>query len=230
MHKEVITPLTLPKAKALPELHEAVLAEVERTVPRRSCILDIAAGNGALTERLLNLDYAVIANDIDASGWALPGVSLEQVDLNTAFDGHFIGRDIRAIAAVEIIEHLENPRWFLRACRAIVPDGGHLLVTTPNVTSAFSRAMFLRLGTMPFFHPAEYHSSGHLTMLPHWLLAEHAKATGWSILRVTFAGQNDPLSLMQRISTACASLIGRFSQAAESRFGCSLFVLEKRKS
>jgi SAM-dependent methyltransferase len=218
---------TLPKAKALPGLHEAVALEVQQHTPKPACILDIAAGNGALSKRLLDLGYAVVANDLDRSGWALPDLPLAQIDLNRPFAPSFADQGIRTIAAVEIIEHLENPRAFLRECREIVPPGGHLLVTTPNVTSAFSRAMFFRLGTMPFFHPREYHLSGHITLLPHWLLAEHTRAAGWKIVRTCFAGQNEPTSPVQRIGASSARWIGRFSQEAEQQSGCVLFVLQR---
>ncbi len=219
-----------PQAKSLPGLHEAVAEEVRRFVPSPACILDIAAGQGALSKTLRNLSYTVIANDIDRSEWALPDQPLMQVDLNTSFSTSFANRGIEAIAAVEIIEHLENPRAFLRECRAIVPAGGYLLVSTPNVTSAFSRAMYFRLGTMPFFVPYEYHHSGHITLLPHWLLKEHAEATGWEIVRVRFAGHNEPTTILQRVSTACAQFIGRFSCAEERRLGCVLFILQRSRA
>ena len=227
MHEPVNPTATGPKAKAISGLHEAVAVHVQRLVPSAHRILDIAAGNGAFTKRLRDLDYEVVANDLDPSGWALPEVALLQIDLNTSFASQFADRGIQVITAIEIIEHLENPRAFLRECRAIVPPGGYLFVTTPNVTSAMARAMFLRSGTMPFFYPQEYHSSGHLTILPQWLLVEHALATQWQVWNLCFAGDYGPSTLIQSLGQACARLLGRYRDAGESRGGCTCLVLQK---
>ena len=42
------------------------------------------------------------------------------------------------IFAIEVIEHLENPRAFVRFSTSLLKSGGKLILTTPNVISAAS--------------------------------------------------------------------------------------------
>jgi cyclopropane fatty-acyl-phospholipid synthase-like methyltransferase len=211
----------------LPGLHEAVAQKIAYRISPDSCVLDIAAGSGAFTRRLMDMGISPVANDVDPSRWRVPQIDLMNVDLNGAFAEAFAGRGIDAIAAIEVIEHLENPREFLRQCRAIIPAGGFMFVTTPNVTSAASRAMFLRSGRTVFFARGGDCGGDHITFLPWWLLVGHAEAAGWEVVETTFAGQHANLGFKVRIARFLAAMLGRYDQPAEKKFGCTLMTLRK---
>jgi len=219
--------MTDPQPMCLPGLHEAVAQEITHRISPESRVLDIAAGSGAFTRRLLDMGMSVVANDAEVSRWGVPQVDLLNVDLNTAFADGFAGAGIDAIAAIEVIEHLENPREFLRQCREIIPPGGFMFVTTPNVTSAASRAMFLRSGRTVFFADSGPCAGDHVTFLPWWLLAGHAQAAGWEVIETTFAGRYANLGFKVRISRFLAALLGRYDQPAEKKFGCTVMTLRK---
>ena len=217
--------MTDPQPMCLPGLHEAVARKIAHRISPDSLVLDIAAGSGAFTRRLMDMGMSVVANDADGSRWRVPQVDLMSVDLNTAFAEAFAGRGIDAIVAIEVIEHLENPRQFLRQCRAIIPDGGFMFVTTPNVTSAASRAMFLRSGRTVFFAESGPCSGDHITFLPWWLLAGHAQAAGWEVIETTFAGRYANPGFKARIAGFLAGMLGRRRQPGEKKFGCTLMTL-----
>jgi 2-polyprenyl-3-methyl-5-hydroxy-6-metoxy-1,4-benzoquinol methylase len=67
------------------------------------------------------------------------------------------------VAAVETIEHLENPRAFMRELTRLVKPGGWIIVTTPNQLS------FLSLLTLVVKHRfsafQDVHYPAHLTAL-----------------------------------------------------------------
>jgi SAM-dependent methyltransferase len=67
------------------------------------------------------------------------------------------------VAAVEVIEHLENPRDFMRKLTALAKPGGWVIVTTPNQLS------FLSLLTLILKHKfqafQDVHYPAHLTAL-----------------------------------------------------------------
>jgi len=218
---------TAPQPMCLPGLHEAVVQKITQRISPDSRVLDIAAGSGAFTLRLLDMGMSVVANDTDGRWWQVPRIDLMHVDLNTAFAEEFAGAGVDAIAAIEVIEHLDNPREFLRRCRAIIPHGGFMFVTTPNVTSAASRAMFLGSGRTVFFADSGPCAGDHITFLPWWLLAGHAQAAGWEIVETTFAGRYANLGFKVRISRFFAAMLGRYDEAGERKFGCTVMTLRK---
>jgi len=211
----------------LPGLHEAVAEKISDRLSPPATVLDIAAGSGAFTRRLADMGFGVVANDRNSRAWRLDDVELLNVDLNAAFASQFQGMDIVAIAAIEVIEHLENPREFLRQCFATVPPGGWLFVTTPNVTSAASRAMFLAAGRTVFFERYGPCSDDHIAFLPWWMLADHAAAAGWDVIETTFAGRYTNHGLRVRMARFFAGLLGWYSRPGEKKFGCTLMTLRR---
>lgn len=59
-------------------------------------------------------------------------------------------------AALEVIEHLENPRAFVRELVRITRPGGWIAVTTPNQLSALSLLTLLVKGRFSAFQDSEY--------------------------------------------------------------------------
>ncbi|HYJ80937.1 MAG TPA: class I SAM-dependent methyltransferase [Longimicrobiaceae bacterium] len=90
-------------------------------------------------------------------------------------DGEFHAADLDAgppplaagcaavVAAVETIEHLENPRAFMRLLCTLARPGGWVVVTTPNQLSLLSRGTLLLRGEHNAFRDASY--PAHLTAL-----------------------------------------------------------------
>ncbi|MBV2350335.1 methyltransferase domain-containing protein [Synechococcus sp. HK05] len=104
-------------------------------------ILDLGCGSGALLERLAGMGYRKLTGvDIRppaASAW----IRYEQADLDlfqlNAADGSF---DLAS--AVEVIEHIENPGFFLAELARLLKPGGLALLTTPNLHSAQAKLLF----------------------------------------------------------------------------------------
>jgi 2-polyprenyl-3-methyl-5-hydroxy-6-metoxy-1,4-benzoquinol methylase len=63
---------------------------------------------------------------------------------------------VDAAAAVEVIEHLDNPRAFVRELVRIVRPGGWMVVTTPNQLSALSLLTLVVKGRFSAFQDAAY--------------------------------------------------------------------------
>jgi hypothetical protein len=102
-------------------------------------------------------------------------------------------------------------------------------VTTPNVTSALSRTLFVRSGRLAWFHRAAYHSSGHITILPWWLLEEHARSTDWEVIECSFGSDHDftgKTAWLKKIIKWAVGIVGYYSSPEERTKGCSVFVLK----
>ncbi|NLX57815.1 MAG: class I SAM-dependent methyltransferase [Phycisphaerae bacterium] len=157
--------------RTAPGLHESAAAVVQRLRPPPASVVDLGAGEGALTLRLREAGYACEAVEREPGRFAVEGVPCHGLDLNGDFAGA-MGRTFDVVTAVEIIEHLENPRHFLRQCVRLLAPGGLLLVTTPNIEDVYSRVRFLLRGRFSFFYEEHYRDMGHLTPLASWQLRQ----------------------------------------------------------
>src|SRR6266498_2713922 len=72
--------------RAASGLHETCFEIAQSALSPGGRVLDIAAGAGAFTKRLLDAGFEVVANDIDHDAWALNSVQKFSFDLNQSLD------------------------------------------------------------------------------------------------------------------------------------------------
>lgn len=125
------------RVAAAPGTHARLAQLVTRHVDRSASILDLGAYSGALIARLRSLGYEKLSAADLANHLTEPVERFRTCDFNTRFSDNFEHRTFGAIVASEVIEHLDNPRAFLRECHKLLEPGGHLILSTPNIQ--FSR-------------------------------------------------------------------------------------------
>jgi SAM-dependent methyltransferase len=99
-----------------------------------------------------------------------------------AIDQFFPAASFDTIVAGELIEHLENPSSFLRACRRILRDSGQLLITTPNPyhwTTVLGNLFFMTSGI----------TYDHLSLIPFRAMTALLEHTGWKAVDVRNASR-----------------------------------------
>ena len=147
--------------------HEAIYRVVAAALATRrvrgECFVDVGCGGGYLRPfvqdrfaRYVGMDgvrYADLPNDVE----------FHRVDL----DGHtpLPAGDASAdvAAAVETIEHLENPRALTRELVRLVKPGGWVILTTPNQRSLLSLLTLISKGRFSAFQDSHY--PAHITAL-----------------------------------------------------------------
>jgi 2-polyprenyl-3-methyl-5-hydroxy-6-metoxy-1,4-benzoquinol methylase len=91
------------------------------------------------------------------------------------------------VAAVEVIEHLENPRAFCRELARVARPGGWIVVTTPNQLSLLSLLTLLLKQRFSAFQDASY--PAHITALLEADLRRIAAECGLEAIEVRYTGQ-----------------------------------------
>lgn len=91
------------------------------------------------------------------------------------------------VAAVETIEHLENPRLFMRELVRLVRVGGTVIVTTPNQLSLLSLLTLVLRGQFTMFQDSDY--PAHITALLEIDLRRIAAECGLTDVGVYFSGK-----------------------------------------
>lgn len=203
---------------ALAGLHEFIGERIIEFFPPAAEVVDLAAGSGAMCLRLRDMGLKPRAIDYVPENFGVPGIEFTQADLNEDFSKLFTTQFTGAIAS-EIIEHLENPRHFAREIFRILKPGGRLILSTPNIDSPGSLAMFVRSGRFHWFSDDDYKTQGHITPLSQWQIGKCFAEAGFRFLWKGSYGkgashlEGSPRlsvlsSLLSWISTADANLRG----------------------
>lgn len=209
-------------------VHEQAITLVRRHVVSGSSIVDLGAGAGAFSARLSDAGYSVTALDIDIEKWALDSVPVRHLDVNRGLTAS-LGQTYDAACALEVIEHIENPWQLLRELRSVVRPGGWLIVSTPNVTSFLSRAIFLVHGRFHQFDipDLEY---GHINPMTQFEVENAARETGWIVRSLEPAGYLPVIDLSVRSLRSVAWNVLRVGAYAiargEKRGWCILVALQ----
>jgi SAM-dependent methyltransferase len=154
----------------------------------RPPVLDLAAGSGALLARLRDNGFAELdAVELDRKGFAFPHVEPRRVDLNGEFSKQ-IDRRYGLVTALEIVEHLDSPRHFLREVRELLEPTGHVLLSTPNVANWTGRLRFLLSGEHRQFQEHDYHYQRHVSPTTDVQLRLMFREIGFRLVDWTVAG------------------------------------------
>jgi 2-polyprenyl-3-methyl-5-hydroxy-6-metoxy-1,4-benzoquinol methylase len=172
--------------RASPDAYEVALSLMSR-LPRGRAI-DLAAGSGYTSRRLLELGFGVTAYDIFTDQFVPRDIPIKKANLNESIAEP--DASIDAVLALEVIEHLENPRAFLREIARVLRDGGGLVLSTPNIVTLGSKLRFAFREELELFFNEETRTrdsfcaeaSGHISPLLPWLLDIFVRDAGMRIV------------------------------------------------
>lgn len=143
-------------------IHAMVASAIGRHHPGGGVLYDVGCGEGGLLRRVAaKFDRCV---GVDIARYADFPAGAELVTAN--FDAEPIPLEPHSadvVTAVETIEHLENPRAFVRQLVRLVRPGGWVVITTPNQLAVLSLLSLLVHGEFAAFRDSSY--PAHLTAL-----------------------------------------------------------------
>lgn len=211
---------------AAPKLHESVADVILQRFDKSKPILELGAGSGALTARLIDLGFTVVPVDLDGKSWKVNSVNVVEANLNNA---DWVERlpisKFDQIVAVELIEHLENPKKFLRDIAELLTVGGSAIITTPNVFCADSLIKIVFRQTFYCFDRLQYTESGHISILPSWLIELFAQDAGLKICETQYVAETDKTGLKLILSRSLAWLLKLLRRTSQTIAGDGLISL-----
>ena len=168
--------------------HEVVLDLFQKSVPAPAKVADLAAGEGAFSVKLKELGHDVHAVDASSDNWKVADIPLETRNLDSEFSSSLVTESgqFDAVAAIEIVEHLENPFRFIRECAGLLKPGGLMFLTTPNVEAVNSRLIFLYTGRLNAFGAYETVRPAHITPIFKWKLEMMLEEAGFETVHECF--------------------------------------------
>jgi 2-polyprenyl-3-methyl-5-hydroxy-6-metoxy-1,4-benzoquinol methylase len=179
-------------------LHEQLEGFIRKLLPigdtgvPKPRVLDLGCGEGALSQRLYDLGCEVVAVDVDHAHFKARGPAFVAVDFD---DPAAVERFVEQyqgtsdlILAVEVVEHLRSPWDFVALCRRLASAETHLVITTPNVASWWSRFWFLLTGELWGFNPESWSEPGHIHPITPTEMRGILRESGFECLGVSAGG------------------------------------------
>jgi SAM-dependent methyltransferase len=150
------------------------------TLPQASftSFADIGSGNGSFARSMSGKVKAGFLLDADPPADVPDGFTGLVCDLNHAWP---LPADAIPLAvALEVIEHIENPRHFFRELHRVTAPGGYSFISTPYNLNLMARFLFLLKGQHRFFQ--DYSYPAHITALLPIDIKRIANETGFRLL------------------------------------------------
>ena len=186
------TPISLEERarRSLGASGDAIYRMVEKAVAARhpggGTLVDVGCGSGRLWPYLRDrFDRYVGVDAVRYDGFPADG-EFHAANLDAA-DPPLSPDSADVVVAVETIEHLENPRAFMRLLCGLARPGGWVVVTTPNQLSMLSRGTLLLRGEHNAFRDSSY--PAHITALLEVDLRRMAAECGLHGVNVDFSRQ-----------------------------------------
>ena len=180
--RELATSMTLGISNN--PIYDAFMRRIEKLALRKGKALDVGAGIGLLSDRLIvngRFDFVVGADFIYPHP-TLRHIPWVRCDLNV--DLPFSNEQFDFIFCAEVIEHLENPWGLARDLYRLLKDNGVLLLSTPNNESIRNYLSLLLRGYYTDFNPSSY--PVHITPFLRVDLMRILTAVGFSQMRIHY--------------------------------------------
>jgi len=146
-------------------LHEQLVEYINTISQNKKLkILDWGCGEGALSQRLVDLGHEIIAVDMDANNFKA-NCQFVQIDFNNKNEvENFLEKkhDFDVVLGIEVIEHVKSPYEYLEYIKQLCNDKTIAIVSTPNIASWWGRFWFLLAGELWGFSYESWDDPGHI--------------------------------------------------------------------
>jgi len=173
----------LSKGTSAGPILQAAVRVLDARASAMERLVDVGCGAGDLLRALGKRAHRYIGVDlVQYEDFPINAAEFVAADLNSGIPLEDCSADV--VVAIETIEHLENPRAFMRDLMRLARPGGLVLVTTPNQLSLLSKLTLLVKNRFNAFTDRDY--PAHITALLETDLRRIAAECGLLDVQVTF--------------------------------------------
>ncbi|MEB3120796.1 MAG: methyltransferase domain-containing protein [Snowella sp.] len=214
--------------RCAPNTHAVALSLLTTYTSVREHILDLAAGSGAWLARLNDTGFShFTAVELDTERFEFKQVTPLPLDLNSDFSQKLNSSKFNLITALEIIEHLDCPRNFLRTIHHLLANDGYLLVTTPNIGHWSGRLRFLVSGEHRYFKESDYYQQRHITAITDLHMKLMFREIGYELVAYQTGGSF--FGLFKRILVLPISFFFKAFLGSYTDGDCCIYLVKKTK-
>lgn len=159
-----------------------------KEVLRHKCgrsLLDLACGDGLLTQMMLPAFQRVVGVDASAAHLERARKRLPQVEFRQSLlEDLNLGEKFDTITMLMVLEHVIDPEAALRGAARNLSDGGRLIVHVPNA-HAINRKIAVRMGTLETceeLSPFDLNIAGHRRSYTLQTLQEEFARAGLKVI------------------------------------------------
>jgi 2-polyprenyl-3-methyl-5-hydroxy-6-metoxy-1,4-benzoquinol methylase len=168
------------------------VAKVISQFPQRGTIIDLGSGTGEFLRSLQihpSFEKKIATDLMNHSEQKDEAVTWMQCDLNDSWKS-IPNATSDWVVGIEVIEHLENPRHFVRECKRILKSKGMLLITTPNNESLRALLSLWMRGNFVDFLDSNY--PAHITPLLEMDLKRILLECGFELIETGYSPWGTP--------------------------------------
>ncbi len=167
-----------------------IVSRFLKDVPSGATVIDAGCGNGSFLSLFRNRNWQLAGFDASPTGIEIARNTYPEIDFYLA-DGQTISSDLLkftgqtdVVIATEVIEHLYNPRGFLKTCFDLLKPGGTLVITTPY--HGYLKNLVLAITGKMDRHFTVLWDHGHIKFWSRQTLEQALKEIGFT--KIEFAG------------------------------------------
>ena len=214
--------------RCAPNTHSVALSLLTTHTSVGERVLDLAAGSGAWLARLNDVGFKnFTAVELDTERFEFKQVTPLPLDLNSDFSQKLDHSNFNLITALEIIEHLDCPRNFLRTIHQLLANDGYLLVTTPNIGHWSGRLRFLASAEHRYFKESDYYQQRHISAITDLHMNLMFREIGYELVAYQTAGSF--FGLLKRILVLPISFSFRTFFGSHTDGDCCIYLVKKTK-
>jgi 2-polyprenyl-6-hydroxyphenyl methylase/3-demethylubiquinone-9 3-methyltransferase len=170
-----------------------IVSRLVADVPQGASVLDLGCGNGSFLSLFQERGWKLYGTDFSPTGIEIarqnfPGIDFFLAD-STAPSGDLLDRvgQVDVILSTEVIEHLYDPRGFLRNAYALLKPGGTIVLTTPY--HGYLKNLLLAATGKMDQHFTVLWDHGHIKFWSRKTLSEALTGAGFSDIRFAGSGR-----------------------------------------